>query len=51
MPMQQGGGSQGNTRVVGGGGGNRETVPFLMARNDDNFLTMYSKIVYNIVDG
>ena len=27
------------------------TVPFLSSSNNDNFLTLYSKIVYNIVDG
>lgn len=27
------------------------TVPFLSSSNSDNFLTLYSRIVYNIVDG
>jgi hypothetical protein len=27
------------------------TLPFLSSSNNDNFLTLYSKIVYNIVDG
>ncbi len=27
------------------------SVPFLSSSNNDNFLTLYSKIVYNIVDG
>ena len=27
------------------------SVPFLTSSNDDNFLTLYSKLVYNIVDG
>ena len=27
------------------------SVPFLSSSNDDNFLTLYSKLVYNIVDG
>lgn len=27
------------------------TVPFLSSSNNDNFLTLYSRIVYNIVDG
>lgn len=27
------------------------TVPFLSSSNHDNFLTLYSKMVYNIVDG
>jgi muramidase (phage lysozyme) len=27
------------------------TVPFLTSTNHDNFLTLYSKMVYNIVDG
>ena len=32
------------------GGGSIE-VPMLPTTNPDNFLTMYSRIVYNIVDG
>jgi len=27
------------------------TVPFISSSNNDNFLTLYSRIVYNIVDG
>lgn len=27
------------------------SVPFLSSSNDDNFLTLYSKLVYNVVDG
>lgn len=27
------------------------TVPFLSSSNDDNFLSLYSKLVYNIIDG
>jgi len=27
------------------------SVPFLSSSNDDNFFTIYSKVVYNIVDG
>jgi hypothetical protein len=27
------------------------SVPFLSSSNNDNFLTLYSKMVYNIVDG
>lgn len=27
------------------------TVPFFSSSNNDNFLTLYSKIIYNIVDG
>ncbi len=27
------------------------SVPFLSSSNDDNFLSLYSKLVYNIVDG
>jgi hypothetical protein len=27
------------------------SVPFLSSSNNDNFLTLYSRIVYNIVDG
>jgi hypothetical protein len=33
-------------KISGGG-----QVPFLMSTNNDNFLTLYSKMVYNIVDG
>jgi hypothetical protein len=27
------------------------TVPFLSSSNDDNFLSLYSKMVYNVIDG
>jgi hypothetical protein len=27
------------------------SVPFLSATNNDNFLVLYSRMVYNIVDG
>jgi uncharacterized membrane protein YgcG len=46
---QSGGGSSG-----GGGGGSQgsgPSVPFLPAGNPDNFLVLYSRMVYNIVDG
>jgi hypothetical protein len=29
----------------------RQSIPFLSPTNTDNFLTLYSKMVYNIVDG
>ena len=47
--QQSGGGSSG-----GGGGGSQgsgPSVPFLPAGNPDNFLVLYSRMVYNIVDG
>jgi hypothetical protein len=37
--------------VPSSGGGTTSEVPFLPTTNPDNFLTMYSRIVYNIVDG
>lgn len=55
IPMNLGGGQQGS----GGGGGTIQrsqpnqgpTIPFLATSHDENFLTMYSRIQYNIVDG
>jgi len=56
MPINLGGGGQQQT---GGGGtsgpppsqGSGPSVPFLPAGNPDNFLVLYSRMVYNIVDG
>lgn len=56
MPIDLTGGTQQQT----GGGGmsapppsqkNGPSVPFLPAANTDNFLVLYSRMVYNIVDG
>jgi hypothetical protein len=57
MPINLGGGGQQQTS--GGGGtdgpppskGSGPSVPFLPAGNPDNFLVLYSRMVYNIVDG
>ena len=57
MPINLGGGGQQQTS--GGGGmsgpppsqGSGPSVPFLPAANTDNFLVLYSRMVYNIVDG
>jgi hypothetical protein len=56
MPIDMSGGGQQRT---GGGGmsgpppsqGSGPSVPFLPAGNPDNFLVLYSRMVYNIVDG
>ena len=56
MPINLGGGGQ---QQSGGGGmsgpppsqGSGPSVPFLPAGNPDNFLVLYSRMVYNIVDG
>jgi hypothetical protein len=56
MPINLGSGGQQQT---GGGGtsgpppsqGSGPSVPFLPAGNPDNFLVLYSRMVYNIVDG
>ncbi len=54
LPLQGGGGNQQGTAkppqapITGIRG---ETVPMLPTTNPDNFLTLYSKMVYNIVDG
>jgi hypothetical protein len=57
MSINLGGGGQQQTS--GGGGmsgpppsqGSGPSVPFLPAGNPDNFLVLYSRMVYNIVDG
>ena len=50
-PQTQSAGPTGKTippaQMIKGG----VTVPFLSSSNNDNFLTLYSKLVYNIVDG
>jgi lysozyme len=57
MPINLGGGGQqqtGGSSSGGGGGGSQgsgPSVPFLPAGNPDNFLVLYSRMVYNIVDG
>jgi hypothetical protein len=58
MPINLGGGGQqqsgGGSSGGGGGGGSQgsgPSVPFLPAGNPDNFLVLYSRMVYNIVDG
>ena len=56
MPINLGGGGQqqsGGGSSGGGGGsqGSGPSVPFLPAANTDNFLVLYSRMVYNIVDG
>jgi hypothetical protein len=48
QPQQDSGGNIITPSSQGGGG---PDVPFLPTGNPDNFFTMYSKIVYNIVDG
>jgi len=45
---QSGGSPQSQTMSSGSLSGNK--IPFLYASNDDNFLTLYSKMVYSIVD-
>jgi len=50
----RGGGGGGGAAASGGGGGGKQagpSVPFLSPSNNDNFLLLYSKMVYNIVDG
>jgi hypothetical protein len=52
MPLNMAGdGSGGQVQTVDSGTIQGGTVPFLLSTNDDNFLTLYSKMVYNIVDG
>jgi hypothetical protein len=56
MPIDLSGGGQQQTSGGGGGGpapsqGSGPSVPFLPAGNPDNFLVLYSRMVYNIVDG
>jgi muramidase (phage lysozyme) len=58
LPIDMSGGGQQQTGGGGGGTsgpppaqGNGPSVPFLPASNTDNFLVLYSRMVYNIVDG
>ena len=56
MPINLGGGGQQSGGGGGGGGpapsqGSGPSVPFLPTSNPDNFLVLYSRMVYNIVDG
>lgn len=54
MGSQESGGTQKPPALPpmkSGGNGDSGGVPFLPAGNSDNFLTLYSKMVYNIVDG
>ena len=57
MPIDLSGGGQQQSGGGGGGGGpapsqgSGPSVPFLPAGNPDNFLVLYSRMVYNIVDG
>jgi hypothetical protein len=58
LPIDMSGGGQqqtgGGGNSGGGGGGSQgsgPSVPFLPAGNPNNFLVLYSRMVYNIVDG
>ena len=54
MPMTAGGNQQSTTKPIDTGtveGYRQHQVSFLPSTNPDNFLTLYSKMVYNIVDG
>jgi hypothetical protein len=59
LPIDMSGGGQqqsggGGSSGGGGGGGSQgsgPSVPFLPAGNPNNFLVLYSRMVYNIVDG
>jgi len=57
LPIDMSGGGQqqsGGGGSSGGGGGSQgsgPSVPFLPAGNPNNFLVLYSRMVYNIVDG
>jgi len=58
LPIDMSGGGQqqtGGGGSSGGGGGGSQgsgpSVPFLPTSNPDNFLVLYSRMVYNIVDG
>lgn len=51
MPMNMSGEGGGQVQTVDSGTIQGGTIPFLLATNEDNFLTLYSKMVYNIVDG
>jgi hypothetical protein len=49
--QSQGGGGGGGVSAPPPPSGGSPSVPFLPAGNVDNFLVLYSKMVYNIVDG
>lgn len=52
MPQQKSSGSQSpSSGPAAPAGAQGPTAPFLPAGNTDNFLILYSKIIYNIVDG
>jgi len=60
LPIDMSGGGQQTQQQSPGGGGisappspqqNGPTQPFLSPSNPNNFLTLYSRMVYNIVDG
>lgn len=61
IPIDMSGGGQQQTQSSGGGGGgisappptrqSGPTAPFLSSSNPDNFLVLYSRMVYNIVNG
>lgn len=59
LPIDMSGGEQQAQQPSGGGGisappptpQSGPSVPFLSATNTDNFLVLYSRMVYNIVDG
>jgi len=59
LPIDMSGGGQQAQQPSGGGGisappptpQSGPSVPFLSATNTDNFLVLYSRMVYNIVDG
>jgi hypothetical protein len=50
-PPQQAQQQSGGVSAPPPSGGGSIEVPMLPTTNPDNFLTMYSRIVYNIVDG
>ena len=54
VPMNAGGGQQPTEKPIlppSVSGYNQRQVSFFPSTNPDNFLTLYSKMVYNIVDG
>ena len=61
IPIDMSGGGQQQTQSSGGGGGgisapppsrqSGPTAPFLSSSNPDNFLVLYSRMIYNLVDG
>jgi hypothetical protein len=60
LPIDMSGGGEQQAQQSPGGGGisapsptpqSGPSVPFLSATNTDNFLVLYSRMVYNIVDG